>query len=118
MHTVAKELIHRANEAVIMRQPWRQLASHIGGQSWKRILGEFTQPCIHCIFSRSGELIPRPLSSALHDTNHNEVVHTDFLYMEPADRDEFKYILVITDDISVYSWLYLPTLTATQRKVL
>lgn len=33
---------------------------------------EFTQACVHCIISRNGERIQRPLSTALHGENLTE----------------------------------------------
>lgn len=53
---------------------------------------------------RTGERIPRPLSTALHLSKPNEVVHADFLYMGP-DTDGEKNVLVILDDIRLYTRL-------------
>lgn len=66
---------------------------------------EFTQACLHCIVSRNGERIPRPLATALHGKTPNEVVHMDFLYMGVAAEQDFKYLLVLKDDLSSYTWL-------------
>lgn len=66
---------------------------------------EFVQGCIHCIASRAGEKIPRPLAHALHGTRPNEVVHCDFLYMGDSSAGK-KYILVLRDDLSSYVWLW------------
>lgn len=82
----------------------------IGESYWwdemKKDVREFTQSCIHCIISRNGERIPRPLSTALHGERPNEVIHADFLYMGPPERSELKYVLVIKDDLSSYTWLW------------
>ncbi len=45
---------------------------------------QLVRRCLHCIVSRSGKLISRPLSHALHAERPNEVVHMDFLYMGPG----------------------------------
>ena len=66
---------------------------------------EFVQGCIHCISSRSGEKITRPLAHALHGTRPNEVVHCDYLYMGDSTEGK-KYVLVLRDDLSSYVWLW------------
>lgn len=71
----------------------------------KQDIREFTQSCIHCIISRNGERIPRPLASALHGENPNEVIHADFLYMRPSEENDLKYVLIVKDDLSSYSLL-------------
>lgn len=62
-------------------------------------VSEFVQSCIHCIITRTGEVVPRPLGPALHEKKPNEVVHIDFLYMGPG-LDNLKYVLVVKDDLS------------------
>lgn len=66
---------------------------------------ELAQACIHCLVSRLGDIIPRPLVTALNGQRPNEVVHTDFQYIGDAKMRDLKYILVIRDFISSYSWL-------------
>ncbi len=62
--------------------------------------------CIHCIMAKTGQKIPRPLSATLHATLPNQVIHFDFLYMGPG-TDKAKYILVVKDDLSSYTWLHV-----------
>ena len=64
----------------------------------------FVDSCIHCILSRTGNKIPRPLATTCHADKPNEVVHFDFIYMG-ASSEEYKYILVIKDNLSSYFWL-------------
>lgn len=105
------------------------VVSHCGGQGhrgqaatestireafvWDNIkadVQEFVRGCIHCIVTRTGEVIPRPLGSAIHGSKPNEVVHMDFLYMG-SSSSMMKYILVLRDDISGYTWLW-PSIAA------
>jgi len=72
--------------------------------SMKEDVNEFTRACLHCIVGKTGHKIPRPISLTLHASKPNEVIHFDFLYMGHG-IDEFKYILVIKDDLSSYMWL-------------
>ena len=63
----------------------------------------FVKACIHCIITRSGEVIPRPLGSQIHGTRPNEVVHMDYLYMGKG-FDGLQYVLLIRDDLSSFVW--------------
>jgi len=71
----------------------------------KEDVAALVRGCLHCLVSRTGEIIPRPLSHALHGCFPNEVVHMDFLYMG-AGKCGKKYILIIRDDFSAYVWLW------------
>ena len=64
----------------------------------------FVSNCVHCIMSKTGHKIPRPLPLTLHATKPNEVVNFDFLYLGQS-HTEIKYVLVIKDDLSSYVWL-------------
>lgn len=72
--------------------------------SMKDDVDEFLRQCIHCIITRTGEIIPRPMGAALHGTRPNEVLHVDYLYMG-IGYDGLKYLLVIRDDLSSYIWI-------------
>ena len=56
----------------------------------------------------SGEVIPRPLATALHGERPNEVLHMDFLYVGPV-IDGKKYLLILRDDHSSYVRLWAAT---------
>lgn len=66
---------------------------------------EFVQHCLHCIVTKTGDLLPRPLATALHGQKPNEVGHMDFLYMVLAKDTEMRYVLVLKDDLTSYSRL-------------
>ena len=62
-----------------------------------------------CADTRSGDVVPRPLGETVHGTAPNEVVHFDYLYVGESGPQAsqglsedagFRYILVITDDLS------------------
>lgn len=77
--------------------------------SWEGIKSDidvFGKSCIHCIVTRSGEIIPRPLGSALHASRPNEVIHMDFLFMGDSGPYNPKYTLILKDDFSSYVWLW------------
>ena len=97
------------------------IMGHRGADATKSVLREtffwneldkdvevFVGQCFHCILTRSGKLIPRPLATALHGERPNEVLHMDFLYMGP-DIDGKKYLLILRDDHSSYVRLWAST---------
>ena len=68
----------------------------------------FVRQCFHCVLTKSGDLIPRPLSTALHGERPNEVLHVDYLYMGPGIEGK-QYMLVLRDDHSSYVRLWATT---------
>lgn len=81
-------------------------------ETLEKDLRNFIKNCLHCIVSRTGDIRPRPLASALHGSRPNEVVHIDYLYMGKEAFGNLKYILLIKDDLSSFVWLW-PTHSAT-----
>ncbi len=65
---------------------------------------EFLKGCLHCVDTRTGERIPRPLVSTMHATSPYELVHFDYLYMGESTTGH-TYVLVLRDDLSSYVWL-------------
>lgn len=64
----------------------------------------FVSSCLLCILAKSGNKMSRPLSTTLHATKPNEVIHFDYLFLGDGDEDH-KYVLVDKDDLSGYCWL-------------
>ena len=64
----------------------------------------FVSSCLLCVLAKSGNKIPRPLSTTLHATKPNEVIHFDYLFLGDSENDK-KYVFVIKDDLSGYCWL-------------
>ncbi|CEO95372.1 hypothetical protein PBRA_009638 [Plasmodiophora brassicae] len=74
------------------------------------------QQCLHCITTRGGKKVPRPLGEVLHGHQPFDVLTMDYLYVEPvrgADH-KYKYILLLKDDFSGYVRL-IPSAEATSR---
>lgn len=99
---------HRGQDATlsILRESfwWPKMESSVN---------ELVQGCLHCIATRTGGMIRRPLGSALHGSRPNEVIHMDYLYMGPSVTDA-TYLLVIKDDFSSFTWLW-PTSSASSE---
>lgn len=75
-------------------------------------VSNFVNHCFHCITTREGDKIPRPLASTLHGSRPNEVLHMDYLFMGNSIPLDFNYILILRDDFSSFVWLF-PTNSAT-----
>ena len=65
----------------------------------------FVRNCIHCILSRGGERVPRPLGWNIIATRPNEILHFDFLAMGRGIEGK-NYILLLRDGLSSYIWLW------------
>lgn len=89
------------------------IKSHFFWSKMDDDITKFITSCIHCLSTRTGEIIPRPLGHALHAVEPNKMLHFDFCYMSPG-KDDFTYVLVLKDDFSGYVWLE-PTNLLTQR---
>lgn len=113
-----KDAGHRGTVATFQRLSeyccWFRMEDHVS---------EFVKQCLHCMDSKAGEKVPRPLGETVHGTSPGEVVHVDYLYVgesgpmgeDGLDEDGgFKYILVMLDDMCNWVWLE-PTGACTAR---
>ncbi|KAH9108266.1 hypothetical protein LEN26_014132 [Aphanomyces euteiches] len=74
---------------------------------WKSLSTDveaFVRACLHCLCI-DGNMVPRPLGSALHAEKPNELIHFDWLAM-PRAKTGMKDILVVKDDMSGFVQLY------------
>lgn len=67
---------------------------------------ELVPVCIQNIASRSGERIPRPLLSVLHDQSPNGTLRIDLLFVGSSVDGQIKYVLVVRESL----WGYNDTL--------
>ena len=113
-----KEAGHRGAVATLHRLPeycsWFRMEEHVA---------EFVKQCLHCMNSKAGEKVPRPLGETVHGTRPGEVVHFDCLHVgasgplggDGLDEDEgYRYTLAMMDDMSNWVWLE-PTEACTAR---
>ena len=64
----------------------------------------FVNACLHCVSTLRGGREPRPYGPALHGLAPNDLLQFDFLEMCDSATG-MKYILMVRDDFSGYSWL-------------
>lgn len=84
------------------------LLEHFHWKSMRSDVQEFISSCIHYIVTRTGDIVPRPLGSAIPTAKPNEVLHVDYLYMR-AGTDGLKYFPLIRDDFSSFVWIRAST---------
>ena len=77
-------------------------------------VAEFVKESLHCMDSKAGEKVPRPLGETVHGTRPGEVVRCDYLDVGASgplgddgldDDGGYSYILVMMDDRSNWVWL-------------
>ena len=67
-------------------------------QGCEKDMLELCKKCLHCLPTRGGVRIPRPLGEAVHGTERNEVLHMDWIYIMPAQKNgphEFQWNLCV-----------------------
>jgi IS30 family transposase len=62
----------------------------------------FVQNCLHCVDTIPEDKVPRTLSTQIHATKPNEILHFDFLYIGLSRDGKFQYLLLLKDDLSGY----------------
>ena len=109
-HRGAVTTLHRLSEYCC----WFCIEEHVA---------EFIKQCLHCMDSKAGKKVPRPLGETVHGTRPGEVVHFDYLHVgasgplgdDGLDEDlGYRYILATMDDMSSWVWLE-PTEECTAR---
>ena len=79
---------------------------------WKGMqkdVNDFCLQCLHCVTTRGGNRVPRPMGSACHATDSNCVLHWDYLFIRKAlgdSRHGCSYILCMMDDFDGYVELH------------
>jgi hypothetical protein len=73
---------------------WPTLAKDVTG---------WVNTCLHCLPTRGGTRVPRPLGQAVHGDKPNAVLHFDFVYIRAVPKNAThnnKWVLVLKDDFS------------------
>jgi Integrase zinc binding domain len=91
---------HRAYEATL-----GAIKEYVAWTTMAKYFKVFVQNCLHCVATIPVDNVPRPLSTQLHATKLNEILHFDFLYMGLSRDGKYQYLLLLKDDLSGYLWL-------------
>ena len=97
--------IHATHAAIAERFTWNGLHASVNA---------FCKLCLHCLPTRGGSVVPRPLGSTIQATERNQVLHLDFVHMVALGDTvqalgEFPECLVLKDGLSHYCWPTNPT---------
>jgi transposase InsO family protein len=66
----------------------------------------FCHACLHCLRTKGGKTIPRPLLHIPAASSPNEVLHFDYVYIrEAAETSVPEYVLIIVDGFSRFVWM-------------
>ena len=85
-----------------VRVTFKSLATRFVWSKMKSQVREFVRGCLHCRGAKGPALHPRPWGSTLVGEKPNQVVHFDFLYLKPAQKTGYSYVLTIRDAFSGY----------------
>ena len=81
----------------------RKLAEFCWWSGCDKDMLQLCNKCLHCLPTRGGVRIPRPLGEAVHGTQRNEVLHMDWIYVMPAPQKgfhDFQWNLILREDLT------------------
>ena len=76
-------------------------------------LAKFVHQCLHCVDSKAGNAMPRPLGDLVYGTEVDDVLYFDNLSFGKSDAidtgglvdGDYKHVLVLMNDASRFIWL-------------
>jgi hypothetical protein len=98
-HTAAPQATERTQLCIA------QSSSVLDGLQWRRI-SWYLRRTVCTVFHYSQRKDARPLSTQLHATKPNEILHFDLQYIGWLGNGKHQYILLLEDDLSGYQWLF------------
>ena len=81
----------------------KKLAEFCWWKCCEKDMRELCKLCLHCLPTRGGVRIPRPLGEAVHGTQRNEVLHMDYIYVMPEPQNgyhDFQWNLILREDLT------------------
>src|SRR6185503_5845700 len=81
----------------------KKLAEFCWWKCCEKDMRELCKLCLHCLPTRGGVRIPRPLGEAVHGTQRNEVLHMDYIYAMPEPQNgyhDFQWNLILREDLT------------------
>ncbi len=65
--------------------PWNSLSEQFFWTDQRDGVRTFVSSCLLRVLAKSGNKVPRPLSTTLHATKPNEIIHFDYLFLGESD---------------------------------
>ena len=104
-----------------MRNTLAALARRFYWRGITRDVKDFCLQCLHCVTTRGGNRVPRPLGVAAHAASSNLILHWDFLFVQRAEqgvsKHGYSYILCLKDGYDSYCELVSCTSCNTEAAV-
>ena len=96
-----------------VRSTAHRLGAYCAWDNMDKDIAKFVSQCLHCIDSKAGNAMPRPLGDLVHGTAVGDVLHFDYLILEESDATDtgglvdrgYKHVLVLMDAVSRFVWL-------------
>ena len=93
-------------------QGLRPIASGHIVRGMEKDIEKFVHQCLHCVDSKAGNTMPRPLGDLVQGTEVGDVFHFDCLSLGESDTIDtgglvdggYKHVLVLVDDVSRFVW--------------
>ena len=96
-----------------LRATTHRLGAYCAWDNMEKGIVKFVRQCIHCIDSKAGNNMPRPLGDLVHGTEVGDVLHFDYLNFGESEAIDtgglvdrgYKHVPVLMDDVSRVVWL-------------
>ena len=90
-----------------------RLGAYYAWENMEQDIAKFIRQCLHCVDSKAGNAMPRPLGDLVHGTEVGEVSHSDYLSLGGSNDIDtgglvdggYNHVLVLMDDVSRFAWL-------------
>ena len=90
-----------------------RLGEYCALDNMEKDTAKLVRQCLHCVDSKAGNAMPRPLGDLLHGKEVSDVLHFHFLSLEEIDTIDtgglvdgcYKHVLVLMDGVSRFVWL-------------
>lgn len=86
------------------RSTWHVLRKEFIWVDQRNDTHDFVSFCLLCVLSKSGNEVPRLLSTTIHGSRPNDVIHFEYVSLSQSDKED-KYALVVKNDLGGYFWL-------------
>ena len=91
-----------------VRATTHRLGTYCAWDSMEKGIAKFVRQCLHCVDSKAGNVMPRPLGDLVHGTEVGDVLHFDYLSLRESDDIDtgssvdggYNHVLVLVDDVA------------------
>ena len=93
-----------------VRATTHRLGAYCAWDNMQKDIPKFVRQCLHCVDSKAGNAMPRPLGDLVHGTEAGDVLRLDYLSLCESDAIAtgglidwgYKHMLVLMDDVNKF----------------